>query len=109
MSSSIHQMTPTELHDLLAGSRPPVLIDVREEEETQFGVIANSRLIPMDQLEAEAAKLDPAETYVIYCRSGRRSQTAAEYLASQGFGNVSNLEGGILAWGREVDSTIIAY
>ena len=43
------------------------------------------------------------------CKVGGRSQRAAEFLSAQGFGQVSNLRGGIDAWARDVDPSVAAY
>jgi len=45
--------------------------------------------------QTEVQKLDTSKTYVVYCRSGGRSAKAASFMASHGFSNVYNLEGGI--------------
>jgi len=54
-------------------------------------------------------ELDPTECIVVYCRSGSRSASVVRFLAGQGFGNVLNLEGGILAWRKDVDPSLRAY
>lgn len=77
-----------------------VIIDVRTPEEFSSGFIANAVNINYnDELfETEIAKLDTNKTYLLYCLSGKRSASAARYMQKNGFKNVFNLEGGILAW-----------
>jgi rhodanese-related sulfurtransferase len=43
------------------------------------------------------------------CRSGKRSAAAIMQLEQQGFTNLYNLQGGMLAWAQEIDPTISVY
>ena len=76
------------------------LVDVRTPEEYAEGHIAGSRNINVfdSDFVGEAEKtLDKSKPVAVYCRSGKRSADAARELTDNGF-NVTNLEGGILAW-----------
>jgi len=77
------------------------LLDVRTDAEVERGVIAGARHIPLHMLPARAGELDPAGPLVVYCQSGGRSAQACGWLAAQGFADVHNLQGGIIAWVRE--------
>jgi rhodanese-related sulfurtransferase len=85
------------------------LVDVRTAEEFAAGNIAGSVNIDVngDDFAGEALKrLDRKRTVAVYCRSGRRSRTAAELLIKKGFQKVYNLDKGILNWmeeGREIN------
>ena len=46
---------------------------------------------------------------VFYCRSGARSGNVCQFLLTQGWSDVVNLKGGVLAWREEVDPSIAAY
>ena len=77
-----------------------VLLDVRTAAEYDEGRIANAINIDVKQddfLEQTKATLPADKTIAVYCRGGRRSVTAAEKLAAEGY-KVVNLEGGIMAW-----------
>ena len=74
-----------------------ILLDVRSAEEYALGHAPTATLIPLPELESRLAELDAGTPIVAICRSGMRSQTAAELLASQGF-DVVNLAGGSIAW-----------
>jgi rhodanese-related sulfurtransferase len=77
-----------------------VLIDVRTPEEYAEGHLAGARLLNVLDKPAfeEAVKtLTAGPTYYIYCRSGRRSQTAAAIMERHGL-QVVDLEGGYKAW-----------
>ena len=86
-----------------------VILDVREPNEYQISRIAGSVLIPLGDLPTRFAELDPRATIVAQCRSGVRSAKAQAFLRSQGFVNVRNLTGGILAWSDQVDPSQPKY
>jgi hydroxyacylglutathione hydrolase len=76
------------------------VVDVRnigELEET--GTIPGAVNIPLPQLVARLGELDPAAPTVVFCAGGYRSSIAASTLRANGFGDVSDLLGGIGAWG----------
>jgi rhodanese-related sulfurtransferase len=85
------------------------VIDVREKSELDVASIPDVRHIPMGEIPARLAELDPHQEIVVMCRSGGRSMQVAQFLARNGFENVANLTGGILAWSRDVDSSVRAY
>ncbi|MBA3415778.1 MAG: rhodanese-like domain-containing protein [Chloroflexia bacterium] len=74
------------------------IVDVREQEEWDAGHIQEAALIPLSVFEQRQVELDPMTPTLLVCRSGRRSQAAAEYLQSRGFGRAVNLAGGMLDW-----------
>lgn len=88
------------------------LIDVRRPAEFAEGHIKGSTLINWEDKETfvkHAEHLDKDKPVYVYCRSGKRSSAAADYLSEQGFKNVINLEGGILGWkelGKTVESDV---
>ena len=53
--------------------------------------------------------MDRDREIVVHCKTGGRSQRAAEYLAQQGFANVKNLAGGIHAWADHIDPEMPKY
>ena len=77
------------------------LLDVRTQTEwEQDGYLENATLIPHTELEAREGEL-PSEKdtmILLYCRSGNRSQDAAQTLVDLGFTNVVELETGINGW-----------
>ena len=83
-----------EQHDI-------TLIDVRNDAEVARGIIQGARHIALFTLPQHATALADAGTIVIYCQSGGRSAQACSYLAQQGFADLYNLSGGILAWLRD--------
>ena len=75
-----------------------VLIDVREQFEYDEVHIPAITLIPLGTVPDNLDQIPTDKTVIITCRSGNRSGQAAEFLRQQGFDNVHNMEGGIVAW-----------
>jgi sulfur dioxygenase len=100
--NEVHQLSAVELRDRLASSSPPMLVDVREEDEYrgELGHIAGARLIPLKTLPERTSELEHAKGFdiVAICRVGVRSATAAAILTGLGFEKVCNLKGGMLEW-----------
>lgn len=93
---------PEEFAKEISADSSAYLLDVRTPEEFAQGHIEGAH--NLDWLDQEEFKKDVEEipcgsTVYVYCRSGRRSGEAAEYLCSQGF-DVVDLDGGYLAWER---------
>ncbi|CAM4117306.1 rhodanese-like domain-containing protein [Cytophagaceae bacterium 50C-KIRBA] len=75
------------------------IIDVREEHEfDEFNI--GAQLIPLGELpeRLDEIEADKDAEIIVHCRSGARSGRAQQYLSSEGYGNVRNLVGGMLAW-----------
>ena len=73
------------------------VLDVRYPNEWEAGRIDGTLHIPGDDLADRVDELDKDRPVVTVCRSGSRSQRAAEWLQGEGF-NAENLEGGMQAW-----------
>jgi len=85
----------------LAANRCRVrVVDVRERDERTgpLGAIDVAEAVPLAEVERAAERWDHDEPIVLVCRSGRRSERAAELLRSLGFRHVASLTGGMLAW-----------
>ncbi|HPZ96278.1 MAG TPA: ThiF family adenylyltransferase [Mycobacterium sp.] len=104
-------ITPHELHDLLAGGAPVVLVDVREPAEWEINRIDGAVLIPAAALETDAGRaLIAAEGIpVLYCKTGVRSAAARAALVRAGFSGARHLRGGIVAWARQFDADMAMY
>ncbi len=89
-------ITPAELKTLL--STGCCLVDVREPVEHAEENVTGAKLIPLGQIDQRTSEIDRSAPVVVMCRSGRRGVQAMEKLRAAGFTDVSNLEGGILAW-----------
>jgi adenylyltransferase/sulfurtransferase len=85
------------------------LIDVREPHEKEIADIGGA-LIPLGTVPSELTQIDKEKTVVIYCRSGKRSEDAVNFITSNlKLTEVYNLTGGILTWADEIDKTITKY
>lgn len=83
-----------------------VVLDVREQWEYDEGHIPGVTLIPMAEISQRLDEVPTDKTVIVTCRSGNRSGQVTDYLRQQGFDNVHNMDGGILAWeaaGYEVE------
>ncbi|SES63191.1 Rhodanese-related sulfurtransferase [Salinibacillus kushneri] len=100
MADEIKEISPEEVEESLERNKYTI-IDVREQEEVQQGMIKGARHIPLQQIPESLDQLEKNEEYVLVCRSGRRSYNASQYLQEQGY-NVRNMVGGMLNWKGEV-------
>lgn len=82
-----------------------VLLDVRTPEEYKTGHLPNARLIDFNAgvLPQALPTLDSTKTYLIYCRSAKRSDKAATQMKAAGFKHVYQLKGGIQAWKGQLE------
>ena len=108
MATHVPEMTPRELKSRLDRGDDLFILDVREPQEYQICNL-NGRLIPLGQLARRVSELDASREIVVYCRSGKRSADAVEFLQKAGFRKIWNLKGGILAWSDEVDPAVPKY
>jgi hydroxyacylglutathione hydrolase len=74
------------------------LLDVREPDEYAAGHIPGITLIPMGEVAARLDELPRDKEIIVTCRTGNRSSQVADLLREQGFTNVHNMTGGIVAW-----------
>src|SRR6202041_2579745 len=98
--NGIPQMSVKELKRRRDAGEEVFVLDVREPFEHQIAQIGGN-LIPLNDLPKRVGELNPAQEIVVQCKSGGRSQKAAEFLAKNGFAKVHNLAGGITAWSNE--------
>ena len=92
-------ITVQELRQKLQAGEKFVFIDVREPwEYEEFNL--GAQLIPLGSLPNRSWELEDHKNdeVVVHCRSGARSGMAQAMLAGQGFTNVRNLTGGVMAW-----------
>lgn len=83
-----------------------LILDVREEAEFAFGHIEGAKSIPLGDLEARMKELDMDQELYVICRTGKRSDLAAQKLANAGFNKVYNVLPGMTAWAGELQKSI---
>ncbi|MFK0001434.1 molybdopterin-synthase adenylyltransferase MoeB [Paenarthrobacter sp. NPDC090522] len=104
-----HTVTATELAQMLAdreaGKRDFDLVDVRESGEYSIVNIDGAVLIPQGRILSGEAWVDLPQNrdIVFHCKAGTRSATVLEAARKAGYDRVSHLDGGILAWVRDVE------
>ena len=105
----IPTITVSEFQEQRLAGKAAKLLDVRELDELDIAQIPHDAHIPLGELPARFGELDGNEAWVVICRSGGRSGKATEFLLGQGFSQVHNLEGGILAWADQIDPSLEKY
>jgi len=102
------EVSVQELKEKMDNGEDFQLVDVREDFEYETSNIGGL-LIPLGGILIETDKVAKDKPVIIMCRSGKRSAAAIMQLEQQGFTNLYNLQGGILAWAAEIDPTISVY
>jgi molybdopterin/thiamine biosynthesis adenylyltransferase/rhodanese-related sulfurtransferase len=100
VKQQIREETPQEAAERLAAEPRPVVLDVREREEYEQGLIPGAIHIPRGNLETriESRVPDRSTPIIIYCASGARSAYAAKTLADLGYQDVVSLATGFSGW-----------
>lgn len=95
----IKQIGPAETTHLI-NHENAIVLDVRENKEFATGHIINAIHIPMAKVKDKLPQLEKYKDspIVVSCRSGARSNSICGLLKKNGFENVSNLKGGLIAW-----------
>ena len=93
-------ISPKDLKHLIDSKADFQLIDVREEHEYNEANL-NGLLIPMGTVMNRLDEISKEKQVVVHCRSGARSGAIVNALEAQGYTNLYNLQGGILAYINE--------
>ncbi|UOF92118.1 rhodanese-like domain-containing protein [Fodinisporobacter ferrooxydans] len=96
------EIDPAEVEQSIA-ERQTKIIDVREVDEYNSGHIPSAKLIPLSEFAERFQEIDPEDSVILVCRSGKRSAMACEFLARQGYSKIKNMVGGMLAWQGDVE------
>ena len=104
-------VTPRELRELLDSGRKVALIDVREPVEWDINHIDGAQLVPKSTIESGEglAKLPHDRMAVLYCKTGVRSAEALAAVKKAGFSDAKHLQGGIVAWARQLEPDMVMY
>ncbi len=94
---SYTNVTADDLYAQL-GKPDVMIVDVRTPAEYAEGHITGAVNLPLQTIESWYKDLPKDKPVYLYCRSGNRSQQAAEFLKKKGFSNIYNEQGGIIAW-----------
>lgn len=96
--AEIQQLSLNDIYQRYTQRGEEIWIDVRRPEEWAEGTIPGVQRIVLDDLPDHLEGLDKSKTYVLVCRSGGRSHRACQLMAEEGFNQLINFEGGMLAW-----------
>src|ERR1700733_5915892 len=105
--NGVEQIDVTTFKQQQDAGKDLFLLDVREPHEFKIAQIGG-HLIPLGDLQKRVGELDKNREIVVHCKSGGRSQKAAEFLQQAGF-KVKNLAGGIQAWSDKIDPRVAKY
>lgn len=109
----IEQIHPQDLSAWLQAHPGGAVLDVREPWELEKASVRPDGFvllaIPMGEIPARLAELDPSTPLACLCHHGARSQRVAGYLAQNGFDTVANIAGGIDAWAAGRDPAVPRY
>lgn len=84
------------------------LLDVRQPYEYEIANLG-AELIPLAELREKLDRIPRDKPVVVHCRSGQRSREAIEILQREGYTDLFNLKGGILAWAENIDTEMRSY
>jgi sulfur-carrier protein adenylyltransferase/sulfurtransferase len=102
---SVRTLTPEQLCELIEEPGGHIaIVDVREPREFAVARLPDAVNIPVGELQARMGSL-PEGRVVFVCRSGARSLNAAALASRAGVEDIAHLEGGLLAWARDVDES----
>ncbi len=106
----IQQISVEQLKQRIDEGDKPFIVDVREPHEYAI-VNLGAPLIPVGQISQRLNELpaDKDAEIVVHCKTGGRSQKAAQEIKAAGYTNVKNLAGGITAWAERVDTSLPKY
>ncbi|OYN75628.1 adenylyltransferase/sulfurtransferase MoeZ [Mycolicibacterium sphagni] len=104
-------VTPLELRELIESGKKVALIDVREPVEWEINHITGAELIPKSVIESGEglSRLPHDRTPVLYCKTGVRSAEALAVVKRAGFADALHLQGGIVAWAKQIDPDMVIY
>ena len=106
---TLNEIDVNELKVMIDNDKNFILLDVRTDNEVFISKLSKSIHIPMNDIPNRLNELDKSKEIIIYCKSGKRSAKVCEFLINNKYKNIKNLQGGILAWSEQIDSSIIVY
>ncbi|MCL7746650.1 sulfurtransferase TusA family protein [Halalkalibacter alkaliphilus] len=99
-----HVVNNEELQGKLTNNEDIVVLDVRESAEFAFNHIPGARSIPLGELENRLNELSKDTEIYVVCRTGSRSDLAAQKLTDAGFAHVINVVPGMSEWNSQTDN-----
>jgi sulfur-carrier protein adenylyltransferase/sulfurtransferase len=87
------------------------LVDVREPSEFEIVRIPTSHLIPKQGFldGTVLSQLPQDKPIILHCKSGVRSAECLAILKNAGFADASHISGGVIAWAKQIDTSLPVY
>ncbi len=98
MGPGVPSVSVQEAAELQGGEAGALIVDVREPNEYAQLRAKGAVLLPLGQLNGRVKDLPRDREILLMCRTGGRSSNATQFLAANGFENVTNVNGGMVAW-----------
>ena len=91
-----------EAYGLIKADSNIAILDVRTAKEFADGHVVGAVNIDVNQADfaQKIDQLDRSKTYIVYCRSGRRSSKAVGIMSAKGFKNLYNVSDGFVGWSK---------
>ena len=104
-------ITPQELREMIDSGKKLALIDVREQVEWDINHIDGAQVVPKSLLSSGEglAQLPHDRKAVLYCKTGVRSAEALAAVKKAGFADAVHLQGGIVAWAKQMQPDMVMY
>ena len=98
--SEVGEVTPEAIHERLEQGEQFEVLDVREQDETQHGIVPGSKTLSRAHFESRVEDVLPDKDaeVVVYCQSGVRSAFAAKTLRELGYSRATHMSGGFTRW-----------
>ncbi len=111
VNTNPNEITVQELKARLDAGEMPFILDVRNPNEWEIVRLNGTVLIPLPELPNRLHELKGKEEteILVHCKMGGRSAQACEILRQNGFKNVKNVVGGIIAWATQIDPSMPTY
>ncbi|MBI1246944.1 rhodanese [bacterium] len=105
------ETTCLEVQNLQQQNADFLLLDCREQNESDLVRISGATLIPLSEIQDRVEELEPHRQrhIVVYCHHGGRSMRVTQWLRETGFPKVQNMAGGIHAWAQDIDNSMLRY
>lgn len=98
---AIKEITPKDLEAKVEAGEELEVIDVREDDEVENGMIEGAKHIRMNDIPGKLDQFDKEKEYIFVCHSGGRSQNVCYYMQERGYKTV-NMVGGMSHWTGEI-------
>lgn len=107
-TEAIMEISIEDTQAALLSQNPPLLLDVREQDEWDICHLEGAKLIPMTELSDRFMELPDDQPIIAYCHHGMRSLRAVTFLRAKGY-HVTSMAGGIDRWALNIDPEMRRY